>query len=243
MKIFDEQPAIIRTEADAAFAIVKTLRNQAAESLDGLGRALLDAKSKCPHGEWLPRLKKLRIGLRTAQRLMEKASRQIRHDDVFELEDEAAEVETPPAVQPVLHTAPTSPPAVPAPTIFCRECRLNGPRNKCRDCAELRKPAAPAEPERQPGDDTKQTEADKNKPKPGAVVWDQKEFNGYVASQTRLIDRVARAGGLVDSAGAVKQTPEIASFHRRLQELQNEVGNFARAILKKINSQAKSPVS
>lgn len=259
MNIFkpdDNQPAIIRSEADAAFAVVKTFIHRTRESSVSLGLALLEAKEKCPHGEWLERLKKVGIGPRSAQYYMERAkwAQSNAKDCVFEAVSEETEVETQPADQTVLQTAPPAPAAPPGPAttppatppkaapfrwnVQCRPCRVAGkPHNpKCKACK------AENAPPRDPGDDTKQAEADKNKPKSGAVVWDPKAFNGHIASQTRLIDHVARAGGLVDSAGAIVQTPEIADLHRRLQELQQEVGRFARGILKKLNEQPKSPI-
>lgn len=132
MKDFGAKPpAIIRTEADAAFAICKTLAHQAKESTDALGRALLDAKEKCPHGEWEKRLKRAGIGIRTAQVVMKNAREQKRSDCAFELVDEEPETES--------STAITDKP-------LCTDCRENGVRTDCPDCWSMRQAAAPTTP-------------------------------------------------------------------------------------------------
>lgn len=259
MNIFkedDDRPAHTHSAKAAALAIVKQLVGKTKDATHLLGMALIDLKKQCGHGEWMPALKLAGINRMTAHRLMERSNvtddgnLDLVDDDGKPFEDEGDASKTGTAVTspPVTFDAPPGPAPTPPATppkaapfrwnVQCRPCRVAGkPHNpKCKACK------AENAPPRDPGDDTKQTEADKNKPKPGAVVWDPKEFNGHIASQTRLIDRVARAGGLVDAEGAVKQTPEIAGFHRRLQELQNEVGRFARAILKKLNEQPKSPI-
>lgn len=239
-----EQPPIVRSDLDTAFSHVKTLANQAKESTDSLGHALIAAKERCPHGEWKERLKKAGVGVRTAQLLMARTRNQKRNDCAFELCEEPSETDEPERdtsdmtnpSQAMMETvvdvpSPKAQPVPPPPDTYkhCRNCRISTPRPGCKDCKELNKP-----PSREPGDDTGNINPKTIGPKPGAIVFDTKAFAKAVAAPVQMLLIVARAAGMVDAKGTIQETPELEAFRRRSDDLRVDAEAWAKSVMKTI---------
>ncbi len=68
-----------------ARARAKAASQEAAEQYLEAGRLLIEAKSECPHGDWLPFLANCEVPERQAQRLMQLARSGLKPDTVSDL--------------------------------------------------------------------------------------------------------------------------------------------------------------
>jgi hypothetical protein len=257
-----DKPAIIRNARSQIITTIKTLAGKSKETNRAIGLALLDLKKECSgHGEFSSALRECKIGRSTAYWLMDKASSSSQENELFKLdaspEDDELEEVTTDSEEPSksnlgrlddssagesqaeTETVVDNPPPKPTsaqhspypPEKRCRKCRiykLDKPR--CKDCDEHN---------REPGDDSdieaNAKKAEKENPN-GKPVFVKQEWEKTIAEPMRYIDRVARCYGLLDARGAIKQTPEIQGFHRRLEELRAEVVEWNKKLAKEKRS-------
>jgi hypothetical protein len=127
-------------------------RNNLERALE-IGKALLQAKALCAHGEWLPWLEKVRVNRVRAAEFMRIAKCT---DRTFECESiqealqlvagnaEGDEADAPPNGQMLpISTAPAPAPSGPK---KCPKCNMFKPQEDCPQCARLNQPAASVPP-------------------------------------------------------------------------------------------------
>ena len=193
-----DPPAIVRSatvEMDQlAFEATSALEAAAKSTRDTMqryreaGEALTKMKVKCKHGQWLPLLERHKIGRRTAQRALRVSRNWTKCDTVTHLADvykmlskkgEEEEIAAPPE----------------EPLIFCRECRLNGPKKNCKKCKELRKP------------ETEEEEPEKKREKKEAKA--AAEENPLLVKVEQYVSKLARIAATITIKDIDPEDPRI----------------------------------
>jgi Protein of unknown function (DUF3102) len=187
MSLFD-QPAIVRDAADPALEQLAFEINSAHEAgersaRNGLdrfkeaGEALLKAKERLPHGEWLPWLgKNVKFSERTVRRYMALASgwEKIKSVIVADLTAALRLLAEDPDAKPKKGKKAT--PAQPF-LKLCRPCRTYGAKAGCKECKKLNKPS-----EREAGDDTEAEQNAVERENPYA-----KKIDRYAESLSKIV--------------------------------------------------------
>lgn len=129
----------------------------------------------------------------------------------------------------------SSPPATtspPAETVFCRDCRINGPKKKCKECASLRGKDDPLP--RPKGDPVADAQAkDKALPKPGDAKYTMKDLTPAYGQLARQVDALYKSYGLVNKRGEVSEDERYKKLVHLLKEFHRE----AKALISDLSKQ------
>lgn len=188
MDLFNQKPAITRTAAEGELADLAFEINAAHEAGEqqarkGLerfrvaGEALLKAKEKCGEGKWVAWLEKnVHFDRHTASNYMRVATAwETGVSQASSLRDALRILTEDPDAKPKKKKAK---PALATPLKRCRNCRIYGAKEGCKECKKLNQP-----PEREPGDDTEAEQQAVERENPYA-----KKLDRYAENLAKIVE-------------------------------------------------------
>lgn len=121
-------------------------------------------------------------------------------------------------------------PAKPStPSVFCRECRVRGPKPGCKDCAALRKP-------REAGDDTESEAAalaeEKAKGKNGQESFHLGDVDQLLGKLLGALDKLYKQHGLMHPGGRVKEDADYREVSEKVRAVRPAFAALAKKLAK-----------
>lgn len=203
-----QQPAIVheatkKTEALVEKAIAAFRRG--AEGIIEAGNALIEAKASCPHGEWLPTVKKKGLSDRTCRWLMARAKgKSATIADLDKFVDDPSQ----------LTSTPCANPSKPAESRAKPVTKIEPPPN----AGDAWEPPSEPEPPESPRRSTE--------PQNGQVRMDWVGYHLHYGGLLRICTHFAKMMGQVDERGAVVGDMHYRGIMRKLDEILKQTDDW-----------------